>query len=298
MIYFFEYITALVLIAFAKILPVTISSWIACRFADLACILLAKRRKIAFENIDRAVRAAGKVMTDKEKERLVRAAFQNAALSMMELFIVEKTARTAVDHFKLSGQEHLERALAQGKGAIISVSHLGSWEYLAFFPLLTRQKWSVIVKDIKNPYLDKLITRMRKITTVTPIPKTNSIKPVLRELKKGHAVAILIDQWAGDEGIWINFLGTATSTTSIPARLAKSTGAALVPAYCLRKSAGNYEIHIEEPLIWNPESVDWESFITNKLNAALERQIRAHAEQWLWGHRRWKDKPNTIRTVS
>ena len=54
MMYFFEYITALILIAFAKILPVTISSWIACRFADLACILLTKRRKIAFENIERA----------------------------------------------------------------------------------------------------------------------------------------------------------------------------------------------------------------------------------------------------
>jgi KDO2-lipid IV(A) lauroyltransferase len=134
---------------------------------------------------------------------------------------------------------------------------------------------------------------MRRVMTVVPVGKDNSIRTILQELKRGHGVAILIDQWAGDEGLWIDFFNVGTSTTSIPARLAERTDCALVPAYCLRKEPGYYEIHLEEPIEWDTSRTDWENHITVKLNEALEKQIREHPEQWLWGHRRWKEKDIT-----
>jgi len=182
-------------------------------------------------------------------------------------------------------------------GVVLVISHLGSWEYLSFLPYFTKRSWSVVVKDIKNPYIDKAIDAMRRVMTVIPIPKNSSIRTVLKELKSDHGVAILIDQWAGDEGLWIDFFDTETSTTSIPARLAEKTGCALVPAYCLRSSSGYYEIHIEKPIEADMNQPDWENLVTKKLNESLEKQILAYPEQWLWGHRRWKDKPDTMRAV-
>ena len=117
----------------------------------------------------------------------------------------------------------------------------------------------------------------------------------MRELRHNHGAAILIDQWAGPEGLWIDFFGRPTSTTSVPSRLANKTGCALVPAYCLRTSPGHYEIRICPEVSWDAGDKDWENQMTLRLNQILEKQIREHPEQWLWGHRRWKEKPSILR---
>ena len=292
--YRFQYFIVWLLVLLARALPVEIADWIARQFGDLSYLLLRKRRKIAFANITYAF---GSSIPDQRKKEIARSAFQSAALSMVELFTVEKIKKNAATRFKLLGNEFLEEVFAKKKGVVLVISHLGSWEYLSFLPYLTKQPWSVVVKDIKNPYLNKAINSMRRIMTVHPVSKDSSIRTVLTELKSGHGVAILIDQWAGDEGLWGDFFGEKTSTTSIPARLSQKTGCALVPAYCLRKKPGHYEIHIEKPVTYDTNRPDWETAVTQALNTVLERQIRENPEQWLWGHRRWKEMPATLRTA-
>lgn len=278
----------------ATVLPVAAADWVARRFGDLSYLVLGNRRKIARENIDRAF---GDSLPPGRKKEIARSAFQSAALSMMELFTVEKTVQEADTRFKLFGNDSLEAAFNRGKGVVLVISHLGSWEYLSFLPFFTKRPWSVIVKDIKNRPMNEDVNEMRRVMTVTPVSKDNSVRTILRELKKGHGVAILIDQWAGNEGLWSDFFGEKTSTTSIPARLAEKTGCALVPACCLRKTPGHYEIHLQKPVAYDLTSPDWEKTITQDLNATLERQILENPDQWLWGHRRWKGKPDNLRTA-
>lgn len=290
--YRLQYLLVRFLALLAQAVPVEISHGIACRFGDLSYRILSKRRKIALENINRALGAS---LPDRRKKEIARAAFQNAALSMMELFTVARIKREAAARFRLIGNEFLEEAFSKGRGVVLVISHLGSWEYLSFLPFFTKRPWSVVVKNIKNPFLDKAIDSMRRVMTVSPISKDSSVRTIFQELKAGHGIAILVDQWAGNEGLWVDFFGMKTSTTSIPARLAKKTGCALVSAYCLRTTPGHYEIRIEKPVIHDMGAEGWESRITRDLNKTLERQITEHPEQWLWGHRRWKDKPETLR---
>ena len=290
--YRLQYFVVWLLTLLARALPVEMTDRIARLFGNLSYFLLGKRRKIAFENITHAF---GNSIPDRRKKEIARSAFQSAALSMVELFTVSKIKKNAAARFKLLGNEFLEEVFAKKRGAILVISHLGSWEYLSFLPFLTKHPWSVVVKDIKNPYLNKAIDAMRRIMTVNPISKDSSIRAVLTELKNGHGVAILIDQWAGKEGLWGEFFGENTSTTSIPARLSQKTGSALVPAYCLRKKPGHYEIHIEKPITYDKNRPDWETAVTQELNTVLEHQIRENPDQWLWGHRRWKDKPANLR---
>jgi len=292
--YWLQYLVVRFLALLATALPVEISHRIACGFGTLSYWILRKRRKIALKNISTAL---GNSLPDRRKKEIARSAFQSAALSMMELFTVEKIKKEASARFQLFGNEFLEEAFAKEQGVVLVISHLGSWEYLSFLPYFTKRPWSVVVKNIKNPYLNTAIDSMRRVMTVNPISKDNSVRPILQELKAGHGVAILVDQWAGDEGLWVDFFETKTSTTSIPARLSEKTGCALVSAYCLRKTPGHYEIHIEKPIVHNMDQPDWRSTITKDLNEVLERQILGHPEQWLWGHRRWKDKPANLRTA-
>lgn len=290
--YFLEFYAIQVLVFILSLLPLSFSCGLAKQTGNLFYLCAASRRKVALENLDRAY---GNTLSLEKKKDIARQAFQNTALSILELFLTQKTKKTAARDFKITGQENMEDALSQGRGVILVTSHLGSWEYLAFLFYLAEIPCSVIVKSIKNPYLDKKIDSLRREMAVTPIPKKNAIRETLTELRDNHVVAVLIDQWAGHDGLWIDFFGAPTSTTSLPARLARQTGSLLVPAYCLRKNTGQYEILILPAVPLPGEETDWETKVTQSLNKMLEEHIRTYPEQWSWAHKRWKTKPATSR---
>lgn len=277
-----------VFIFILNLLPLRLSSAIAKSTGTLFYFCTGKRKKIALANLDRAY---GSTLSLSQKKVISRKAFENMALSIVELFLIKKIKKRAAASFVIKGRENLDAALAPGKGAVLITTHLGSWEYLAFLFHLTGVPCSPIVKNIKNELLDKEIDALRREASLTPIPKKKAVRGAFSELKKNHVVAVLIDQWGGRDGLWMDFFGSPTSTTSLPARLAKKTGCALIPAYCLRKSSSQYEIQVLPPLFLTAVGEDWEKNMTRDLNQQLEENIKKYPEQWSWGHRRWKEKP-------
>jgi Kdo2-lipid IVA lauroyltransferase/acyltransferase len=290
--YFLQYCLIQSLTQITTRLPIQLSTWLARRAGDLTFFLWAGRRRVALANLNTAFPRS---KSSSEKQIIARKSFQHAAISFMELFMVSKFTKDPPSHFKVSGFQHARKAFADGRGVVLAVSHLGSWELLAFLPPLINRKTSVAVKSIKNRYLDKRIDKLRRMAGSHPIPKKNSLKTIMSELKNKNIVALLIDQWAGSDGIWVDFFGRATSTTSMPARLAKRTGCVLIPAYCLRLSAGQYSIELEEPLELESNEEAWERNMTLRLNGLLEKKISRYPEQWTWGHRRWKAKGDRVR---
>lgn len=267
---------------------------LARRIGDFVFFAGGSRKKTARDNIERAF---GTVLSPQERQALLKASYRHVALALMELYTIPRLRDKAAGRITFSGLEHLDKAFAAGKGVIYVISHIGSWELLAFLPYLQHYPCSVVVKNIKNPFLDERTNDLRRMLALNPIHKKNSSKTILRELKENRLVAVLIDQWAGREGIWCDFFGSPTSTTSIPARLAKKTGAALIPARCVRTGPGYYRIENDPPVPLE-EGLDWEYKTTLKLNRLLEESILKYKDQWIWGHKRWKKKPDSIRLAS
>ncbi len=294
-LHFLVYGFGRVFLALLALLPFSTVCSLTRLIARVGYRVMGRRRRIARENLDRAF---GDELSRDEKTRLAVASFESMAVSLVELLSVARMLPPAAERMQLEGREHLEQSFAQGHGVILAISHLGSWEYLSFLPYLTNHRWSVIVKAIRNPYFDRLINQSRRKMTVNPIHSSGSIKGVLRELKKNHGVGILIDQWAGEGGIWTEFFGCPTSTTSIPARLSVAMGSPILPAFCLRQGTGRYLIRILPAVVVDRAQPDWEHASMVKLNAILETQIRLHPEQWTWGHRRWKAKPPDLRVTT
>jgi KDO2-lipid IV(A) lauroyltransferase len=283
-----EYFLLRIAICIIQLLPLQATTWLAQRVGDfLFFVLSPTRRRIALENI--AV-AYGESKTPDEKQKIARESFQNTATSILEFFRIPKFIPLSKDRISFHGTEHLDQAFKKGKGVILVISHLGSWEYLAFLPFLRKYPCAVVVRPIANRFIYNWVQRLRELTTLMPIDKKKSAKKILVELKNNHVVAILIDQWAGPEGIAVPFFGSVTSTTSVPARLAHHTGAALIPAYCIRLPDERYSIEIE-PEVSLQTGNAWELETTRELNQKLEAKINAHPEQWPWGHRRWKKMP-------
>ncbi|MBI4971691.1 MAG: lysophospholipid acyltransferase family protein [Candidatus Omnitrophica bacterium] len=265
-------------------LPVTVSTWIARSMGGFVFFLLPKRKRVALGNLTIAY---GDSLTVPEKEKIAQESVRNFATSLMEFFRMPSMIEEAQKRFEFEGTEILDHVFAKGKGAILVISHLGSWEYLGFLPYLKGYPCSVVVRETRNPYIYKWIQQLRMETNLNPIPKKSAVRGILSELKKNHLVAILIDQWAGREGVIVDLFNKPTRTTSIPVRLAKRTGAALVPGYCLRTAPGKYKIIIR-PEISVEGNSDWEQATTQKLNRSLEKEILAYPQQWIWTHQRWK----------
>ena len=273
-----------------KLAPLWFSGWFVERIADIYFFCSPKRRRIALSNL--AIAYADSLPAGK-LHAIARKSFQSQALSILELFVTEKMRKNAARRFAIVGQEHFDAAVARGRGVVFVASHLGSWEYIGFPGYLQHFPHAVIVKKVKNPYINDAIDALRRVSESVPIPKeANALRHTLVELRQNHGVAIIIDQWAGPDGLWVDFCGRATSTTSLPAKLAQKTGCALVPIFCLRKTIGSYEVHLL-PAVPLATEADWEARTTQRLNAILESQIRLHPEQWSWSHRRWRAQPKT-----
>jgi KDO2-lipid IV(A) lauroyltransferase len=286
--YLSEYYAVQIPIAVLGLVPFWLSGWVIKRVADIYYACSPTRRRIALENLTIAY---GDTLSVGQKRALARRSFENQALSILELFVITHMKKNASRRFPITGQRHFDEAVARGKGIVFVASHLGSWEYIGFPGYLQQYAHAVIVKNVKNPYLNKTIDALRRTIDSVPIPKdAGALRHTLAELRQNHGVAVLIDQWAGNEGLWVEFFGRATSTTSLPARLARKTGCALVPIFCIRKTIGQYEIHLL-PAVDVPDGPASDLETTERLNDILEAQIRQYPEQWSWSHRRWRSQP-------
>ncbi len=288
--YLLQFYAVQALVVLLRLVPLSLSGWFVKRVADLYFLCSPKRRAITPGNLTLVY---GDALSAGRKRTIARRSFENQALSILELFVIGKMKPRAARRFPIVGQQHFDEAVARGHGVVFVASHLGSWEYIGFPGYLARFPHAVIVKNVRNPYLNKAIDALRREADTVPIAKdAGALRQTLTELRRNHGVAIIIDQWAGAEGLWLDFCGLATSTTSLPARLANKTGCALLPIYCLRKAIGQYEVHLL-PAVPLPDGSDWEIRTTQRLNEILESYIRKYPEQWSWSHRRWRPKPLT-----
>lgn len=277
--------------ALLNLFPISVSTWLARRIGTAAFLIMASRRKIAFNNL--AI-AFGNSKSNAERKRIVLESFCHLATCLMEFFRLPGSVEKVRQHVRMKGAEYLKRAFARKKGVVLVMSHLGPWEYLGFLTYITRYSTVVLGRPIRNFYFYRWIKSLRKAVNLDYSDKRLGPRRLLSELRKNHLVAITIDQWAGNEGLWIDFFGRPTSTTSLPARMAKRTGCALIPAYCIRVASGEYVVSIlpEVSIADTDKRDDWVENMTKQLNSLLEEQICSFPEQWLWTHKRWKGNRN------
>jgi KDO2-lipid IV(A) lauroyltransferase len=193
--------------------------------------------------------------------------------------------------------ERLERVRelkARGQGVFMLTGHIGNWEWLNMVWGWLAGRTDVVARPIDYAPADRLVTDWRSRAGQKVIPKAGSARTLLRSLKQGNFIGILLDQnvdWY--DGEWVDFFGRPACTNKGLALLAMKTKAPVVPVWCWRRDDGTFEMHIGEemPLIDTGDKTQdvWEN--TQAYTKALEDIIRCKPEQWFWLHQRWKTKP-------
>ena len=183
----------------------------------------------------------------------------------------------------------------RGRGVLVLTGHFGNFEVataagLASYPH-ARGRFYFVRRPFKPRWLDDLVTRRFRRAGFGVLPKRGGLEGILDRLNAGDLIVFPFDQHAGrKDGVVVEFFGHPAGTFRSLAILALNTGAPVVPAASWREPDGRHVLRFEEPLAVI-ESDDVNEAIrrnTRAYNAALERLILRHPEQWWWVHRRWK----------
>ena len=188
---------------------------------------------------------------------------------------------------EISGKNYLENILKEKKRVVFVSGHFNNFELMAMQIEKVGIELSAIYRPLNNVFLNKTMEKIR-----TQYICKNQIKKgmagtrqVIKNLKKGSSVALMIDQRVR-EGSKVKFFGNLATTTTIPAQLIKKYKCELVPIYIERKEKYYFKMHISKPIKVNTKKTTQE--ITLFLNSVLEKMILKNPDQWIWTHNRWK----------
>jgi KDO2-lipid IV(A) lauroyltransferase len=262
-------------------------------FAKWLYHLLPYRRSVVLGNLRRVF---GDVLPEAEIVRLAQAYYAHYLRFVLE-FVKQPfmSAKRRTAWVKVENIESPTRAHAQGKGVFFLTGHFGNFEVatvagMARFPQC-RGLLYFIRRALKPAWLNSLITWRFRRAGFGTLSKRGSLDAIYEVLNRGGMIVYVFDQHAtAPDGIAVDFFGHPAGTFKSLAILALETGAPVVPASSWREPDGTHVVRFEEPLpLIECEDVGEAIRLnTRAYNAALERMLLRHPEQWIWMHRRWK----------
>jgi len=256
-----------------------------------------RHRNVVLNNLNIAF---GQETSSAEFHELCKQSFKNLGRIFFDIGWISISNKT-LDLYEVQGAEYLRRAYLQGKGVLIVTAHFGNWELLreAGYMVLKKYGWqsNIVARRLDFEPLERFFQELRTQwgTRVLPTRKNTyqSILDLLKDKAHKNNIVLLNDQrvdWY--EGVFVDFFGTLACTNIGLARLAKKTGAPVIPLYVIRTENG-YIGQFQPEIPWIHTDDDyWDLAVnTQRYNQNIEAMIRKYPEQWFWVHNRWKTPP-------
>jgi KDO2-lipid IV(A) lauroyltransferase len=293
-----EYAAAWTGLKLLGILPRSVARFVGATVAGAAYRLRPPLRRAAMFNLSLAFPH----WTDAQRKIAVRRMIRQVGWMAAEFSQFPKYTRQNIEKVvALEGFENFNAARNRGKGVLFLTGHMSAWELAPFAQALYGNPLHFLVRPIANSKVDALINHYRCLSGNRPIEKNRSARAILRALNEGGTVGVLSDHNTSlEEGVFVDFFGIPASTTSGLARIALRTDAAVVPGflswdYDQRKYRLRFAPAVELARTGDEEADVREN--TQRFTRVIEDYVRAHPDQWLWVHKRWKTRPPGERPI-
>jgi Kdo2-lipid IVA lauroyltransferase/acyltransferase len=260
--------------------------WIGRSLGSLA-YALGIRRRVTLDNLALALPEVPAI----DRRRIARGAYRNAGAGILDF--VGTKPRELERLLIFDGFELFERLFAEKKGVVVASAHLGSWELLAAAAAMRGVPLNLVTRTLRGGANEELVAA-RARSGLREIPARGALREGVKRLRRGEVVVNLLDQnMLPKRGIFVDFFGVPACTTPAASLMARRTGAPTILAVALNEPDGRVRLHVEGPFEM-PQTGKAAQDVrahTQALVLAIEKQIRARPEQWLWLHRRWKTRP-------
>ena len=242
-----------------------------------------KRRERCLANLQLAFPE----LSDSERDGLCQRVFEHYGIVTADFLNADRrTLEDVKGSMEVEGYHHMVEALDLGRGVILITGHFGNWERMSAYVSGLGHKLTVVARDTRNERLNQMVNELRSKGGTEVIPRGNAARPILERLRKNEIVGILPDQNSAE--VFVPFFGHLCGTVLGPGVLSERTGAPVMPVYCVRIGTNQYRMTFEPPLT----PAEWDgpkgSGMMVAIHRSLEARIRAHPEQWLWFHDRWR----------
>lgn len=264
------------------------------RLGSLAFNFSGRRKQSARTNLD-IIFSDSK--SSVEKNKIIKESFQNLTVSALQCLWVTSDTENRVRRLiegEPSGLDLLRQCLEKNKGIFFLTAHYGNWEimglfhgYLGICPL------SSIARKLDNPYLDRVVEKLRTASGNKIIYRDESPLKIVRVLKNNGSVAVMMDQNTAKGGVFVDFFGKKAATPRALALLSYRTGTPILPFFCYPTDKGTYrikygpEIKLEKTDNRENDILNW----TYHYEQFIEKIIQENPTPWMCGHRRWKTRP-------
>lgn len=256
-----------------------------------------KRRTLAH------IRIGYPALTSKEKRALLRQTYSAMGQVFMEaLWLPAYRSERDDKRIRVEPEELLHACVAKakerGKGMLVFSGHIGCWELLLpWFVRHSGMPVMVVAAEPKLPELSDALRALRESTGAKVAWRGEAALAVMRHLRAGGVAVLLVDHNLRGEGIEVPFFGKPAHTMLAPARLAIRSGALVTTIVCYREGFGQAVLVPGEPFD-TPATMPKdeaaraaaESKLTEDYTARLEELVRRDPGQWLWMHRRWRER--------
>ena len=223
-------------------IPLSIRRILAFFIARLAYYISLKHRLIAIHNLMRS-------FPDKSLREIIRLAKESYTVFTIVIVDFVDIPYLNKDNLhkwvRIEGLDNYTEACKEGKGVLIFSAHFGNWEIGNAALAIMTQPFVFIYRVFDSPLLERAITGVRASYGNISLSKYNAMRPMIRLLKNGDTINILIDQnVAWYEGVFVDFFGRKACTTSGLALLALHSKAPVLPVFTRRLPDGRYLLEI------------------------------------------------------
>ncbi|MGI4979830.1 MAG: UDP-3-O-(3-hydroxymyristoyl)glucosamine N-acyltransferase [Janthinobacterium lividum] len=288
-----EYILLALFVQFLGMVPRRMARKIGAGIGDLVYRSAGRLRRVGLHNLQLALPELSVV----ERQETLRRTFRHLGWHLAEFCQMSQYRADFVerDLMRYEGLHHFVEAEKAGKGVLVLTGHLGAWELSSFVHSLLGRPMGMVIRRLDNPLVDRMVNRIRCMHGNRVLHKDDFARSLLHAMARGEAVGILMDtNMTPPQGVFVPFFGVEACTASGLARVARKTGAAVIPGFLIWEAAeGRYILHFGESLpVQRTADSDADALANTALFAKVtEDYIRRYPDQWLWLHRRWKTRP-------
>lgn len=251
----------------------------------LAFQLMAPYRRRMEENI--ALTLGKEIPSVAQRKDLVWRAWKNFARGVLDTTaIMHHSKARIIGDVRLVGEEHLQSALAKGKGVLALSAHLGSFTMIGARLAAAGYPFSVIVKHPGDERFARLTDDYRAqvgIHTIPAKPRRDAVRGLLKALRDNRVVLVIADEFKSGD-VTVDFFGMQLPAPRGPATLALRTGAVTLPMFATREADGSLLLTVGAPIAAvQGEYLEASVVATTAVyTSVIEAAIRRYPDQWNW----------------
>lgn len=228
--------------------------------------------------LDNYAAALGRERDDPEVRRVARRAFQNYGRMLMDFLVLGGISGIdLVERMSADGREHLDAAVARGRGTIMAVPHMGSWDMAGSYAGALGYRISAVAERFPGSLNDAVVKTRQKFGLDVIMLGRSAVRGITDALRANRIVALLCDLEQGP-GVSVRFFGRPAIVPGGPAAFALKTGAALIPACQYAVGPGRYHVHLDPAL--SVDAGDTKESLMQRVVDRFEEFIKERPDQW------------------